>query len=73
VDLSLLKGLWHMYQKLMETRKDSTEVQPALVLALTELFFVAQNVATVSQQLITDFVKRLRQISLQIVGIYTNR
>ena len=62
-----------MYQKLMETRKYLTEVQPSLVLALTELFFVAQNVAKVSHQLITDFVKRLRQISIQMVGIYTNR
>jgi len=41
-----------MYQKLMEATKNSTEVQPALVLALTELFFVAQNVAKVSHSLI---------------------
>jgi hypothetical protein len=45
VDLSLLKGLWQMYQKMMEATKDSTEVQPSLVLALTELFYIAQNVA----------------------------
>ena len=48
LDLSLLKPMWQMYNKMSEDSPEAGSVLTPVVRALTELFFVAEDLALVS-------------------------